>query len=376
MKHQASILVLAALTSCGAYIFLFYPFEMKKGADQKWKRQLVQLDSIEKISFQKEGILDSVLFNLNLRDTDSPSYMIPALQFKLVGCDTLFRANPQLLVYRQRLTKGSAIKLKYTQQDSISSIIDLWFGKSHVYTPQQHLNIEPPESGVVFLLMIFGVGFAALTVFILSLLIRFLIGRQALMEEIKMRYIQKKPMFPKHLTLLKSRIQSWDNTNALYCFVGVVLFIVAFFVPARFLGLREMLRHAHDGGGRESLAESIGYNYAFLAMGAIILLYLLEYLFKRNSLSNDLRIREMISVEGIIKEPYQDKKDGHKWKTTINIGKLEFEEFELEMNHSFKSKDKVVADIALQSMEILEINANSSKSNPSTPSSLVGQRLR
>jgi hypothetical protein len=373
MKHQASILVLAALTSCGAYIFLFYPIEMKKEADQKWKRQLTQLDSLEKNSFQKEGILDSVLFNLNLRNSGSPDYMIPDLRLKLVGCDTLFRANSQLLVYRQRLAKGSTIKLKYTQQDSISFIVDLWFGKSHVYTLQQHLSIEPPESGAVFLLMIFGIGFVALTVFILSLLIRFWIGKHALMEEIKMRYIQKKPMLPKHLALLKSRIQNWDNMNALYCFVGAVLFIVAFFVPARFLGLREMLRHAHDGGGRESLAESIGYDYA---IGAIITLYLLEYLFKRNALSNDLRIREMISVDGIIKEPYQDTKDGHKCKTTINIGKLEFEEFELEMNHPFKAKDKITADIALQSMEILEINANASKSNPSIPSGLVGQRLR
>jgi hypothetical protein len=373
MKHRASIIVLASITSCASFIFIYYPIQMEKESKQKWEQQLVQLDSIERNSYQKEGVLDSFLVNFNLR---SNSVTINDPQIKLKGCDTLFHANSELLVYRQQFRNGDSIKLKFIQQGDVSTIVDLWIGNLHVYSLQQHLNLKPPASGIFLMLIIFGLGFAALTVFILSLLIRFLLGKQALMEEIKMRYIQKKSMLPKHLILLEARIKNWDKTNALYCFVGSFLMLIVFFVPVRFLGLREMLRHAHDGGGFESLAESFGYPYALLIMACVSILYLLEYLLKRNSLSRDLRIREMISVEGTIKQPYQDKKDGYTWKTTINIGKLEFEEFELDHNHSFQAKDKVVADIALQSLEILEINATSSRSNPSTQSGLVAQHSK
>jgi hypothetical protein len=143
-----------------------------------------------------------------------------------------------------------------------------------------------------------------------------------------------------------------------YCLTGGLLLIMVFVVPKKLLGLREMLRHARDGGGSETVATSLGYGNAWLAFMVLAAMHLIEYFYHQSNFKKDIALGDMITVEGKIKAPYRDKKDNNRWKTVVVVGKFELEEVALTESHSFKKGDMVKVDLAINSLQPLGIQNN------------------
>jgi hypothetical protein len=317
------------------------------------------MDSLAKHCPLKEGILDSLVERIRLQE--EPLYVhIVDTYIRLDSSDSIFAMNPTLAYKNRYLERHTPLKIRYAYDSAMArdEVIELWIKERQVYSIAQHLNLHGPKYGLAVFTVVVASFFSALGAFLVYVIFQNLIGAMNLKEKTRTRYIQTRQMSALQKMLLEAYQQAHQKMLIVYCLTGVLLFVMVFVVPKKMLGLREMLRHGLDSGGSETVATSLGYGNAWLAFMVLAALHLIEYFYHQSNFKKDMTLGEMITVEGKIKAPYRDKKDNHRWKTVVVVGKFELEEVALAEGHSFKKGDIVKVDLAINSLQPLGIQNN------------------
>jgi hypothetical protein len=359
LRNLASYFFFASVIILGSYTFIQLGIKSFKNERESYNRKLARIDSLTKHCRLKEGFLDSLVERTRLQEEPLYVYIVDTY-IRLDSSDTLFAMNPSLAYENRYLERNTPLKIRYVY-DSVKAkaeVIELWIKERQVYSIAEHLDLHGPKKDLTVFTIVVGSFFCALGAFLVYVIFRNLIGAMNLKEKTRTRHIQTKKMSELQKMLLEAYQKGHQKMLVVYSLTGVLLLIMVFVVPKKFLGLREMLRHAHDGGGSETVATNLGYGNAWLAFMVLVAMHLIEYFYHQSNFKKDMALGEMITVEGKMKTPYRDKKDNHRWKTVVVVGKFELEEVALAESHSFKKGDIVKVDLAINSLQPLGIQNN------------------
>lgn len=359
MRNLASYFFFAAVIILGAYTFIQLSIRSFKDEQATYNRKLARMDSLIKHCPLKEGILDSLVERMRLQEKPLYVYLVDTY-IRLDSSDTLYAINPTLVFENRYLERHTPLKIRYVY-DSVmarAEVIELWINERQVYSVAKYLDLDVPNNGIAVFILVVGFIFGAIGAYLVYVILQNWIGAMNLKEKTRTRYIQTNKMSALQKMLLEAYQKAHQKMLVVYSLTGVLLLVMVFVIPKKFLGLREMLRHAQDGGGSETVATSLGYSNAWLAFIVLAATHLIEYFYHQSNFKKDMALSEMITVEGKVKAPYRDKKDHHRWKTVVVVGKFELEEVALAENHSFKKGDFVKVDLALNSLQPLGVQNN------------------
>lgn len=365
MKNKAVAATLMSFLFAVSAFLLYSAQEFYLAGQQRWQKALIAADSLKKAATTKEGIVAQVSFVSDDTQQAKAMWGTPVLlAIQLAHCDTVFLLKGAAIRQMPHVKANARLQYIYHSRNKRAEVITWWLNGREVYSATEYLGIEPPEYGIIAFMVIFGLAIAAIGIYVFVFVYRFITGWIALRDAISLKRLPTKKMSAFQLTLLQHYLKKWDENFIIYIFTGVIMLIIGFLVPTRFLGLREMLDHATRGGSDETIASSIGYEYACLVSAYVILLFLAEYILGRKALQQDLQQGNRITMKGKIKGVFRDKKDGNQLKAVIVIGKMEFEEQEISEQPRFKKDDEVNIDLGLESLQIISIShADSSRSD-------------
>lgn len=357
MKNKASsILIVMFLLVTG--ISAFYLANKLYEGDRTLARKIEKkVDSIENIAVTRKGRIEEITVNSK---AGSYGFVVAEIIYflKFSSSDSLYSLPSRY--YISQIASADSIKIKFLMNPKTGQfdILEYWLKNKKYFGASEYIEVPRIRRLKLILafIMLFGLAFIIICLPLLNQMFWFIIGWLKLTRQVKRGEFEKKKILGLQLTLLQKYINKWDKSFAIQLFAGLSIAIVIYFVPVKYLGLRQFIHYVTDGDGNETMASSFGYLRVTFCLIFISLLFSIEFFLVRNGLKKDIISGEMITVKGKVLQVFRDKNDNNQLKTNLTIGKMELEGVEIAENTSFKKGEAVNVDIAYRSLQPIGIS--------------------
>ncbi|MCA4897512.1 MAG: hypothetical protein ACK514_00370 [Bacteroidota bacterium] len=354
MKNKADFLVTVLFFSIVGFGALKVAYNFYSGANLKWQRGQQKIDSLNRVCKFKKGTISKVFLAIGSAEKTSLSSYPLELSVSFEGSDSSY----SIPNFHKRLDSGDFVRIKYLSKSEMgkSSIIELWKDNRYLFTPTDFLKLEPPSVKIPAIIMVFGLVIIGVTIPLAMTMIKFTKGWIKLREEIRNRNTRVSKITDLQIKLLELYHEKWEKEFRIRIMAGIIMTAIIFFVPAKFIGLRQILHHSVSGGGNETIGEVFGFIPTLTILTLLVNIYYAEFVLGKKALRQDIKQALMFSITGELVAIFRDAKDNNQLKANVKTVGLEFEAVEIPKNHNYIVGSAIDIDVALNSFQIIGIS--------------------